>query len=159
MDQMDLWLGATILGSTIPHGVQPMAQLGAIPMCTVAIQNFNLRVQLHFFAKHLDDRPLLHNAAAQRVFSLKADDQNRIPRIGGSVFQVMQNASRLRHTRSGNDDDRTKRGVQRLRIVHFASVADERKFKKVGRVAHQLFAVVVHFRMHAKHFGRVDRER
>ena len=87
-------------------------------MCAVAVEYLYIGTQRHLFTEHSNDRPSLHDSAAERVLGLKADDENRVPRIRGAVQQVMEDPPAFDHAGSGDHDQRTDARIQPLGFLH-----------------------------------------
>ena len=67
-------------------------------MRTIAIDDFDPRMESDVFAKYLKNRLPLYHPSPQCVLGLKAYYQDCIPRIARSLRQVMQDTAILHHS-------------------------------------------------------------
>ena len=76
-----------------PNAFDPAQQFGAVTVCAVAVQHFDLRAQRNLFAKDPDRRSLLDDPSAKCVLGLEAYYKDCVARIGRTVGEVVNNAS------------------------------------------------------------------
>lgn len=91
------------LRAVVADGVEPLPELVAIAMRTVAGEHFDARTEGDLVAEDAQHRCPLDDAATEGVLGLETDDEDGVPRIGRTMREVVQNASRLCH--SGGCDD------------------------------------------------------
>src|SRR5690349_1968872 len=124
------------------HSRKPCDHFGAIGMCAVAINHFDMRMQWHVFAEYLEYWLPLDHAATQGVFRLKTDHQYRVTRIAGALREMMQNASVFHHSGGGNDDHRSARSGQCFRLLNIPGVVKQLEAKQFLGLLHHFFRAV-----------------
>ena len=128
-------------------------------MCAVAVEDFDAGSQRNLFAKHLDRRSLLDDPSAESMLGLKPYNKDCVSRIAGAVQEVVNDPSRFRHSRSGDDDERSPQRVQRLRLFDLPGVPHQVEPEEVVDALDQVFASIEAVRMHFKDARHVGRER
>ena len=93
------------------HLADPLLEPGAVGVGGKRVDDLHLRLELHLLAEDPERSPLLHDAAAQRVLGLEADDEDDVVRVAQAVLEVVQDAPALAHAARGNDDHRTRHVV------------------------------------------------
>ena len=76
---------------------QPSLQLTSVGVRAVAVENLHTRAKRNVLAEDGEGGSPLDDSAAECVFRLEADDQDRIPGIGRAVREMMENSSVLHH--------------------------------------------------------------
>ena len=116
VNQVDVWRrSAPVLARTIvADGVEPLPQLVTVAVRAVTGKHFDACTKGDLVAENAKQRCLLDDSATQRVLGLEADDQDCVPRIGRAMREVVQNATRLGHSRRCDDDHRSMLRVERL---------------------------------------------
>ena len=113
-------------------------------------------------AKDWHFRPLIENLSAQRVFRLKARNQDGITRIGNRIAQMVDHATGFAHATGRDDDHGAAEIIERLGIGNIANIA---KPGKPERIAFGIFAKyfcrlgIEKIAVLAKDRGDVDGER
>ena len=108
---------------TLGHGLHPFHQLPLIGVTAEFIELGDLGPQPHRLSEDGHFGQLVQDLAAQSVLRHESGDQHGIPRVFDVVLEVVQDASRLAHSRRGNDDEGTAQVVQRLGFAHVLHVA------------------------------------
>ena len=121
----------------------------------------NVAIAFVDFAKYAHFRLAVCQPAPHRVRRLPGDDADGVLRILDIVANVMDDTSRFRHTRSGDDDHRVGAFVQRLRLFHRADISQHLEIqRRMTRFRHELARFVIEtFQMTLEDIGRIDCQR
>src|ERR1700694_190978 len=87
----------------ISHSTEPRDHFRPVGVCAIAVDDFNTRVQRDVLPENVKNVLPLDYPSTQGVFSLKTDDEYRVPRIAGSLSEVVKNPTILHHPRCGDD--------------------------------------------------------
>src|SRR6185503_14600092 len=94
-------------------------------MSAISVEDLDSRSKRYVLAKDSEHWPAFDDPAAECVLCLEANDQDCVRGIRCTVREVVQNSSTLGHSRRCDDDLRTVRRVQRLRLFDLPRVAHE----------------------------------
>jgi hypothetical protein len=81
----------------ILHSTKPRDHFRPVGVCAVAIDDFDARVQGDILPENVKNGLPLDYSSTQSVLSLKTDDQYRVPRIAGTLSEVVKNPTILHH--------------------------------------------------------------
>src|SRR5204862_7567677 len=84
-------------------GVESLLQFVAIAVRAVAGEHFDACAEWDLVAEDTQHWRLLDDPSAKGVLRLESDDEDRVPRIGRPVRQMVQDAPRFGHARRRDD--------------------------------------------------------
>ena len=85
------------LRGLVPHSTKPGDHLRPVGVCAVTVDDFNTRVQGDVLPENVKNRLPLDYSSTQSMLSLKTDNQYRVPRIAGSLSEVVKDPAIFHH--------------------------------------------------------------
>src|SRR3954454_408456 len=92
------------------------------------------------------------------MLGLKPYKEHQVTVISDAVGQMVQDAARFHHPRSGDNYRRRVLRIQRLRLGDITDVLEQRKVEQLVRILDEPLGPVEHLRVHSEDGGDVHRQ-